>query len=643
MVALVTVRAEGARVRAESDTTGAGDRVRFPRGAPREPENRTRAGRARRPTATSNFGAGRRESHDATAFYERFEAPTLSGDDAVVEPYEIAEPFVHGDARHMDTVVDGSVALVVTSPPYFAGKQYEEELERDGVPSSYVEYLQLLTDVFAECARKLEPGGRIAVNVANLGRKPYRSLAADVIHILQDDLQLLLRGEVVWRKGEGAAGSCAWGSFRSAANPVLRDITERVVIASKGRFDRALSRAERERRGLPSENTIDADEFMAATLDVWDIEPESARRVSHPAPFPVGLPGRLIDLYTYENDLVLDPFMGSGSTLVAAARRGRRYVGYDLDPTYVDIARLRVRDEGNRRRADRDRRDRDRRPTTSTKPTTSKRARRRKARPRRRSPRSCSPRPASRSSPRTSGCAAPASRSTSSPPTPTTSSGTSTCRARSRARAAGCCAPTPCGRRSAARTCLRTKLNGPLVFLTSHLPRKGSEGDVALKKVAEQGGFFDAIEMRSAEGYERLRKYAAGGHSEGPALRLPRVVADLKTAITEIVTGLGMCGADDVEPALDAAPARAAQRRATTTGSACSDAWTRRHASRPVRRVVDERAGVPRTRATRCAAGCRSSSSGRARTARSATKPCRPTCASTTCTSSAASTSRASS
>ena len=145
--------------------------------------------------------------------------------------------------------------------------------------------------MFAECARKLEPGGRIAVNVANLGRKPYRSLAADIIKILQDDLHLLLRGEVMWRKGEGAAGSCAWGSFRSAANPVLRDTTERVIIASKGRFDRALSRAERERRGLPSTNTIDADEFMAATLDVWDIEPESARRVSHPAPFPVGLPG----------------------------------------------------------------------------------------------------------------------------------------------------------------------------------------------------------------------------------------------------------------------------------------------------------------------------------------------------------------
>ncbi|MDQ1511149.1 MAG: modification methylase [Actinomycetota bacterium] len=438
----------------------------------------------------------------------------MSGDDGVVEPYEIEERFVHGDARRMDAIRDGSVALVVTSPPYFAGKQYEEELERDGVPSSYVEYLQLLTDVLAECARKLEPGGRIAVNVANLGRKPYRSLAADVVRILQDELGLLLRGEVVWRKGEGAAGNCAWGSFRSAANPVLRDTTERVVIASKGRFDRALSRADRERRGLPSQNTIDADEFMAATLDVWDIEPESARRVAHPAPFPVGLPGRLIDLYTYENDLVLDPFMGSGSTLVAAARRNRRYIGYDLDPTYVDIARLRVRDEGGlpastdaveRTVAD-DIDEADNFQARATK----------------------------------EGKAAQALAEEL-----LTKTGFEIVAKNSRLRGTGVTinfiakdaddvewyfdvsGAFTSTRGGLLRTdtvwktlgrahVLRTKLNGPLVFLTSHLPKKGSEGDLALRSAAEQSGFFDAIEMRSADGYERLRKYAAGGHSEVP-------------------------------------------------------------------------------------------------------------------------------
>ena len=200
--------------------------------------------------------------------------------------------------------------------------------------------------MFAECARKLEPGGRIAVNVANLGRKPYRSLSADVIRILEHDLGLLLRGEIIWQKGEGASGSCAWGSFRSASNPVLRDITERVIVASKGRFDRARPAKRRAADGLPHESTLRTDDFLALTLDVWSIPPESARRVGHPAPFPVELPEQLIRLYTYDGDLVLDPFMGSGSALVAAARLGRRYVGYDLDPDYVDIARRRVAELG---------------------------------------------------------------------------------------------------------------------------------------------------------------------------------------------------------------------------------------------------------------------------------------------------------
>ncbi|HVV35430.1 MAG TPA: site-specific DNA-methyltransferase [Acidimicrobiales bacterium] len=295
-------------------------------------------------TTTSNFGVGKRENHDASGFYGRFRSPEVSTDDRVLPPLPVAEPLVHGDARHMDAVADGSVALVVTSPPYFAGKQYEEELQREGVPGSYLEFLQLLTDVFAECARKLEPGGRIAVNVANLGRKPYRSLSADVIRILQDELGLLLRGEVVWRKSEGASGSCAWGSYRSAANPVLRDVTERVVIASKGRFDRALNAKQRAAAGLPHVNTVSTDDFMNLTLDVWTIPPESAKRVGHPAPFPVELPEQLIRLFTYEDDLVLDPFVGSGSAMVAAKRLGRRYVGYDLDATYLDVARARLAD-----------------------------------------------------------------------------------------------------------------------------------------------------------------------------------------------------------------------------------------------------------------------------------------------------------
>ena len=305
-----------------------------------------------RRTATSRFGASRREGHDASAFYARFTPPVLSDDDTVARGPDIdprlAERLGDGcicaDARQMTALLDASVALVVTSPPYFVGKSYEDAVAADGddrIPNSYFDYLGMLRDVFAECARVLEPGGRIAVNVANLGRKPYRSLSGDVAKIFEE-LGLLLRGEIVWQKSKGSSGSCAWGSFRSPSNPTLRDTTERIVIASKGRFDRARSSAQRQEEGLPHRSSLSTDEFMEATIDVWDMGPESAQRVRHPAPFPLELPRRLIDLYTYENDLVLDPFMGSGTTLVASVLCGRWPVGYDLNPDYVDLARARV-------------------------------------------------------------------------------------------------------------------------------------------------------------------------------------------------------------------------------------------------------------------------------------------------------------
>ena len=459
----------------------------------------------RRKTKTSNFGVGARESHDATPFYDRFRPPELSDDDDVPQPEPVAEPFVHGDARHMDRVADGSVALVVTSPPYFAGKQYEEELEREGVPSSYLEYLEMLTDVFAECVRKLEPGGRIAVNVANLGRKPYRSLSADVIRILEHDLGLLLRGELIWQKGEGASGSCAWGSFRSAANPVLRDISERVIVASKGRFDRARSVKQRAAEGLPHQSTLMTDDFLALTLDVWSIPPESARRVGHPAPFPVELPEQLIRLYTFADDLVLDPFMGSGSALVAAARLGRRYVGYDLDENYVDIARRRVEEAL--------------RPSPSVKSDEGV---------------------DSQSPAVTEGKAAKQLAEQ-----VLQEAGFTIEERKRRIRKTGVTVDfvatdmdgatwyfDVCGAFTSHRGgLLRSEtvwkslgrafaLKGargtvPLVFLTSHLPRTPSEGDTALR-VAGPDAFFDAIDMLSPDSLERLHRYAKGGFTGDP-------------------------------------------------------------------------------------------------------------------------------
>jgi DNA modification methylase len=302
-----------------------------------------RNGRVRRATATASFGSSRRESHDASAFYERFVGPELTDETTVVTPKKV-DVIYKQDARDMRKLESNSVALVVTSPPYFAGKEYEQSLGENGVPGTYFEYLDLLHGVFEECKRVLEPGGRIAVNVANLGRRPYRSLAGDVTEILQD-LGLLLRGEVVWWKGRAAGGSCAWGTFQRPSNPVLRDVTERIVIASKGRFDRALKPEHRLDRGLPSTATISRDEFLEATTDLWEMPPERATRVGHPAPFPVELPKRLIELFTYENDVVLDPFMGSGTTAVAALRTARHYIGFDTDRAYITRANARITEE----------------------------------------------------------------------------------------------------------------------------------------------------------------------------------------------------------------------------------------------------------------------------------------------------------
>jgi len=300
----------------------------------------------RRGTETSSFGVGRRESHDASKFYARFSPPELSDAD-IINPPVVRDQIFVGNAAEMTRaqVEDASVALVVTSPPYFAGKEYEEALGQGHVPATYFEYLSMLESVFATCVEKLEPGGRIAINVANLGRRPYRSLSSDVITMMQD-LGLLLRGEIIWQKAHGASGSCAWGSFQSPTNPVFRDLTERVVVASKGRFGRAKSLRERRRDPeLTSEISLFKDEFMEATTDLWEIPPEMATRVGHPAPFPVELPQRLIELYTFREDLVLDPFMGSGTTAVAAIRTSRSYVGFDTEEEYVKAALQRCADE----------------------------------------------------------------------------------------------------------------------------------------------------------------------------------------------------------------------------------------------------------------------------------------------------------
>jgi modification methylase len=285
-------------------------------------------------TETRSFGSGDRVSHDASAFYGRaiFDSFRLAQDDSLEAPAPppqgILNRVYHGSCHDMHQLPDRCVALVVTSPPYNVGKtEYEEDL---GLSA----YLDGLRRAFQECWRVLEPGGRLCLNVANLGRKPYIPMTALVTGVCLE-IGYVMRGQVIWQKQRGAAGSCAWGTYCSAKNPVLRDVHEYLLIFSKGSLSRAYE----------GESTIQKQQFQDWTLSVWQVPPARASKIGHPAPFPVELPRRLIELYTYKGDLVLDPFMGSGSTAVAAVQAGRSFLGYDTYRPYVDLTYTRLRSE----------------------------------------------------------------------------------------------------------------------------------------------------------------------------------------------------------------------------------------------------------------------------------------------------------
>jgi len=229
------------------------------------------------------------------------------------------------DSRDMSILPDESVHLMVTSPPYNVGKEYDEDLDMD-------EYRDLLKTVFRETYKKLMVGGRACVNIANLGRSPYIPLHSFIIEDMLD-LGFLMRGEIIWNKAASVGSSTAWGSWMSASNPSLRDVHEYILVFSKESYNHG-----------KGNSTITRDEFLEYTKSIWTFPTESAKRIGHPAPFPVELPRRLIQLYTFEGDVVLDPFCGSGTTCIAAVMTNRHYVGFDINEKYINLARKRLID-----------------------------------------------------------------------------------------------------------------------------------------------------------------------------------------------------------------------------------------------------------------------------------------------------------
>lgn len=217
-----------------------------------------------------------------------------------------------------------SIDLVVTSPPYFNAREYSEF-------EHYDDYLTFMYDFFVAVKPVMKIGARICVNVPDgYGRNPYHPIYADIVHIMQR--LFVLRGSIVWDKNT-TGNRTTWGSWRSASNPALRDQHEMVVVAHKEYPKIVCER-----------DTIGRDEFMEYTRSIWDIPPELPSKVNHPAPFPVELPKRLIELYSSPNGIVLDPFMGSGTTAIACFETGRVFLGIEKNFEYFEVAMNRMYD-----------------------------------------------------------------------------------------------------------------------------------------------------------------------------------------------------------------------------------------------------------------------------------------------------------
>ncbi|MCS7144279.1 MAG: site-specific DNA-methyltransferase [Archaeoglobaceae archaeon] len=295
-----------------------------------------RKNRKRRKTRTWEFGSAGRESHDSSPFYSRkiyenfvFPKPSVEELRENPVPLEFLDKIIQGDAIEvLKKLPKNCVHLMVTSPPYNVGKEYDKDFTLE-------EYLDFIEKVMREVYRVLIWGGRVCFNVANLGRKPYIPLHAYMIQLFEK-IGFLFRGEIIWDKGDAFVGSStAWGSWMSATNPTLRDLHEYIIVLSKGDFKREKGN---------KKDSITKDEFLEFTKSIWRFQPESAKKVGHPAPYPIELPYRCIQLFTFEGDVVLDPFVGSGTTCVAALKARRHFIGIDIEEEYVKTSLERIKE-----------------------------------------------------------------------------------------------------------------------------------------------------------------------------------------------------------------------------------------------------------------------------------------------------------
>jgi site-specific DNA-methyltransferase (adenine-specific) len=225
---------------------------------------------------------------------------------------------------------ENSIHLIITSPPYNLSKQYSNHNDQ----MNYSEYLNWMQEVWEECKRVLIMGGRLCINIGENKRQNITSPTFSAFIQQCIDLKMLYRGTVIWNKNS-AAKHCAWGSWNSCSNPHIVPRHEYIVVFSKDSFELKNDKSK-------CDLNKDGKEFMEFTRSVWNMGTESKKKIGHPTPFPVELPRRLIKFYSYKDNIVLDPFAGSGTVGISCVRLDRNFILIDNSEEYCQLAKKRV-------------------------------------------------------------------------------------------------------------------------------------------------------------------------------------------------------------------------------------------------------------------------------------------------------------
>ena len=245
---------------------------------------------------------------------------------------ELMNKIICGDSKDvMKKIPDESIDIIITSPPYNFGLDGYDTHKDTKYWSDYFIYLN---DIWKECFRVLKHGGRMCVNI-----QPLFSDYVPTHHIISDQLLklgLLFKAEILWDKHNYNCKFTAWGSWKSPSMPYVKYTWEFIEVFCKGTQKKA---------GKKENIDISGDEFKDWVYVKWDIAPErNMKNYNHPAMFPEAIPYRLIKLFSYQGDIVLDPFNGAGTTTAVARKNNRNYIGIDVSKEYCKRAEQRIKE-----------------------------------------------------------------------------------------------------------------------------------------------------------------------------------------------------------------------------------------------------------------------------------------------------------